>query len=62
MQYIHFIFSTTAGAGKSTTVSMLSGLYPPDAGTATIAGFDISTDMHEARKLLGRLSSTLLVH
>jgi ABC-type Na+ transport system ATPase subunit NatA len=41
------------GAGKSTTVSMLSGLYPPDAGTATIAGFDISKDMHEARKLLG---------
>jgi ATP-binding cassette, subfamily A (ABC1), member 3 len=32
---------------------MLSGLYPPDAGTATIAGFDISQDMHEARKLLG---------
>jgi ATP-binding cassette subfamily A (ABC1) protein 3 len=41
------------GAGKSTTVSMLSGLYPPDEGTATIAGFDISKDMHEARKLLG---------
>jgi len=41
------------GAGKSTVVSMLSGLYPPDDGTATIAGYDISTDMHEARKLLG---------
>lgn len=32
---------------------MLSGLYPPTSGTATIAGFDISTHMHEARKLLG---------
>ncbi len=42
-----------AGAGKSTTVSMLSGLYPPDSGEATIAGFNISTDMFEARKLLG---------
>ena len=32
---------------------MLSGLFPPSGGTASIAGYDIGTDMHEARKLLG---------
>lgn len=41
------------GAGKSTVVNMLSGLYPPDAGSASIMGHDISQEMHEARKLLG---------
>lgn len=29
------------GAGKSTLFQMLSGLFVPDAGTASVAGFDI---------------------
>jgi ABC-2 type transport system ATP-binding protein len=28
------------GAGKTTTLRMLAGIMPPDAGTATVAGFD----------------------
>ena len=41
------------GAGKSTAINMLTGLYPPDTGSATIQGFDIGMDMLEARKVLG---------
>jgi len=41
------------GAGKSTSIHMLTGLYPPDQGTATIEGYDIRQDMSEARKKLG---------
>jgi ATP-binding cassette subfamily A (ABC1) protein 3 len=41
------------GAGKTTAISMLTGLTPPSAGTATIEGLDISTDMAAIRKNLG---------
>lgn len=33
------------GAGKSTTMSMLTGLFPPSAGTALVNGFDIRQDI-----------------
>lgn len=33
------------GAGKSTTMSMLTGLFPPTAGTALVNGFDITKDI-----------------
>ena len=29
------------GAGKTTTLRMLAGIMPPDAGKATVAGFDV---------------------
>lgn len=32
---------------------MLTGLYPPDTGSASVQGFDIGTDMLEARKVMG---------
>lgn len=32
------------GAGKSTLFQMLSGLFVPDAGTASVAGFDIGRE------------------
>ncbi|XP_040853636.1 phospholipid-transporting ATPase ABCA3-like [Ochotona curzoniae] len=41
------------GAGKSTTLSILSGLYPPTSGQAYIYGYDISTQMTQIRKSLG---------
>src|SRR5579885_3664307 len=36
------------GAGKSTTMKLLTGYLAPTAGTARIAGFDMSTDRIEA--------------
>lgn len=41
------------GAGKSTTIAMLTGLIAPDGGSALIEGFDVHTDMEEIRKNLG---------
>ena len=32
-----------SGGGKSTLVSLLLGLYPPDAGTVTLLGHDLAT-------------------
>lgn len=41
------------GAGKSTTMSMLTGLYQPTSGTAYIKGNDIRSDMSAIRSSLG---------
>ncbi|XP_047389769.1 phospholipid-transporting ATPase ABCA3-like [Sciurus carolinensis] len=41
------------GAGKSTTLSILSGLYPSTSGKAYIHGYEISQHMTEIRKSLG---------
>ncbi|HEY3201740.1 MAG TPA: ATP-binding cassette domain-containing protein, partial [Actinomycetes bacterium] len=37
------------GAGKTTVVNILSTLLKPDAGTATVAGFDLATHPAEVR-------------
>jgi len=37
------------GAGKTTLVNILSTLLKPDAGTATVAGFDVATQAAEVR-------------
>lgn len=41
------------GAGKSTTMSMLTGLISPTSGTALIEGYDIKTHMKTIRHSLG---------
>jgi oleandomycin transport system ATP-binding protein len=41
------------GAGKTTTVHILSTLTTPDEGHATIAGYDVKTQAHEVRQLIG---------
>ena len=41
------------GAGKSTTMSILTGLLPPTSGTAVIYGNDIINNIVGARKSLG---------
>ncbi|KAG5683919.1 hypothetical protein PVAND_013177 [Polypedilum vanderplanki] len=41
------------GAGKSTTMSMLTGLFPPTSGTAYINGHDIRSDLNSVRGSLG---------
>lgn len=43
------------GAGKSTTLRMLSCLLLPTAGRITIEGFDAESQSHEIRKLVGYL-------
>lgn len=41
------------GAGKTTAMSMLTGMFPPTSGTATINGYDIRTNIQKARSSLG---------
>ena len=43
------------GAGKSTTMKLLTGYLSPSAGTARIAGFDVSTNRIESAARLGYL-------
>jgi ABC-2 type transport system ATP-binding protein len=40
------------GAGKTTTLRMLAGIMAPDAGRATIAGFDVERDPESAKHAL----------
>ena len=41
------------GAGKTTTVHILATLVTPDEGHATIAGYDVQTQAHQVRQLIG---------
>jgi len=50
------------GAGKTTTISMLTGILKPTAGTATIGGYDIGTQMGEAKKLNGLVPQELALY
>lgn len=43
------------GAGKSTTLRMLVSLLSPDAGTATVDGWDIEKNKLEVRRSIGYL-------
>jgi ABC-2 type transport system ATP-binding protein len=40
------------GAGKTTTLRMLAGIMPPDAGQATVAGCDVVRDPESAKHSL----------
>ena len=40
------------GAGKTTTLRMLAGIMPPDAGKASVAGFDVARDPEGAKHAL----------
>jgi len=44
------------GAGKTTTMRMLTGILPPTAGTATVAGFDVSRDTEGLKEHIGYMS------
>ncbi len=41
------------GAGKSTTINMLTGLLPPTSGDARVGGYSIRNSMHEIKKIMG---------
>ena len=41
------------GAGKTTAVRILATLLRPDAGAATVGGYDVLTQAHQVRQLIG---------
>ena len=50
------------GAGKTTVISMLTGIFPPTSGTARIGGYDITAQMHEAKKINGLVPQDLALY
>ena len=47
------------GAGKSTTIKMLTTLLSPTSGTASVAGFDIVKAAHQVRRRIGYVPQML---
>ena len=45
----------TNGAGKSTTMKVITGFLAPSAGKVTIDGYDISSAALQAKRLIGYL-------
>ncbi|KAI8900097.1 hypothetical protein BC833DRAFT_583272 [Globomyces pollinis-pini] len=41
------------GAGKSTTLNILSGLMPPTSGDAYVFGYSLRYQMHQIREIMG---------
>ena len=41
------------GAGKTTAVRVLATLLQPDAGRATVGGYDVVREAHQVRQLIG---------
>jgi ABC-2 type transport system ATP-binding protein len=50
------------GAGKTTAISVLTGITEPTDGTARIGGFDITTQLDEAKKLNGLVPQDLALY
>jgi ABC-2 type transport system ATP-binding protein len=53
-----FSFLGQNGAGKTTTTRMLTGVIPPDGGTATILGYDIRSNPVMAKQGFGVVPET----
>ena len=51
-----FGFLGPNGSGKTTTIRMLCGLLPPDAGTGTVAGHDIRREQRQIKPDIGYMS------
>ena len=49
------------GAGKTTTVRILATLLRPDAGRATVAGFDIARERRDVRRSISLTGQNVVV-
>ncbi|KAG1685100.1 ATP-binding cassette sub-family A member 3 [Nymphon striatum] len=41
------------GSGKTTTISMITGMFPPTTGSIAVNGFNIAKNLNEARRTMG---------
>ena len=53
-----FGFLGPSGAGKTTTIRMLSSLISPSAGRATVMGYEVGRDDQQIRRHVGILTET----
>jgi ABC-2 type transport system ATP-binding protein len=49
------------GAGKSTTISMLTGLLEPSSGSASVLGFDLKSGSDEVKRRIGVVPDGMLL-
>ena len=50
------------GAGKTTTMRMLCGILQPTSGTATILGYDVTTQPEEVKQRIGYMSQKFALY
>ena len=50
------------GAGKTTTVTLLTTLLAPSAGSASVAGFDLTEQANEVRRSIGYLPENVRLY
>ena len=46
ISFLQFNAPFPAGAGKTTLISVLTGLYEPSSGSAKVAGYDLATQVN----------------
>jgi ABC-2 type transport system ATP-binding protein len=51
-----FGFLGPNGAGKTTTIKMLTGLLKPTAGSARVAGYEVTREAHLVKRRIGYMS------
>jgi ABC-2 type transport system ATP-binding protein len=57
-----FAFLGANGAGKTTTMKMMVGLLPPTHGRVLIAGHDVWKEPREAKRAIGYVPDTPILH
>jgi ABC-2 type transport system ATP-binding protein len=50
------------GAGKTTTISILCGLFPSSGGTILIDGYDIRTEIHRIKQIIGAVPQEIALY
>jgi ABC-2 type transport system ATP-binding protein len=57
-----FGFLGANGAGKTTAIKMLIGLWAPTSGKATVAGYDLFTEAEQIRRNIGYMAQRFALY